>query len=167
MVTGVKGQGYTDQDLHLHCWFWIIIKRHISYPLFQVSTLLSGLFCEFLFFVKHQHHWNVRIYCLLDHSVFWLVLISSQHAQSSSENYDVCALMLGTGSLLVWMGVIRYIGFFKTFNVCTKKTGMQSRNAELSHLQSFISLLYYVPVHVIYNSSNLTWRHFTHFFIKF
>lgn len=47
------------------------------------------------------------------------IQLERRHAQSSSENYDICALMLGTGSLLVWMGVIRYIGFFKTFNILT------------------------------------------------
>ncbi|XP_062591240.1 mucolipin-3-like [Saccostrea cucullata] len=47
------------------------------------------------------------------------IQLERRHAQSSSENYDLCALMLGTGSLLVWMGVIRYIGFFKTFNILT------------------------------------------------
>lgn len=70
VVTGVKGRGYTNQDLHLQCWFWLII-RHISYPLFQVSRLLSGLFCESLFLVTHQRHWNVRIYCLLVLSVYF------------------------------------------------------------------------------------------------
>ncbi|XP_021353880.1 mucolipin-3-like isoform X2 [Mizuhopecten yessoensis] len=42
---------------------------------------------------------------------------SCQHASSSSDNYDLCGLMLGTGNLLVWLGVLRYIGFFKTFNI--------------------------------------------------
>ena len=37
--------------------------------------------------------------------------------KSSSLNYDVCGVMLGTGSLLAWLGVLRYIGFFEQFNV--------------------------------------------------
>ncbi|KAJ8305457.1 hypothetical protein KUTeg_016002 [Tegillarca granosa] len=41
----------------------------------------------------------------------------NKNARSSSENYDFCGVMLGTGSLLVWLGVVRYIGFFKTFNI--------------------------------------------------
>jgi hypothetical protein len=37
--------------------------------------------------------------------------------KSSSSNYDYAGLLLGTGSLLAWLGVLRYIGFFKQFNV--------------------------------------------------
>ncbi|KAK5919715.1 hypothetical protein CgunFtcFv8_023586 [Champsocephalus gunnari] len=32
-------------------------------------------------------------------------------------NYDVCSILLGTATLLVWVGVIRYLGFFKKYNV--------------------------------------------------
>lgn len=59
--------------------------------------------------------WSCRLWLMLQYC------FPSQHAQSSSENYDICALMLGIGSLLVWMGVIRYIGFFKTFNVSSSQ----------------------------------------------
>lgn len=34
-------------------------------------------------------------------------------------NYDVCSILLGTATLLVWVGVIRYLGFFKKYNVRT------------------------------------------------
>ena len=40
-----------------------------------------------------------------------------QNMKSSSLNYDVCGVMLGTGSLLAWLGVLRYVGFFEQFNV--------------------------------------------------
>ena len=40
-----------------------------------------------------------------------------QNLKSSSSTYDVCGVMLGTGSLLAWLGVLRYIGFFEQFNV--------------------------------------------------
>lgn len=32
-------------------------------------------------------------------------------------DYDVCSILLGTATLLVWVGVIRYLGFFKKYNV--------------------------------------------------
>ncbi|XP_044288329.1 mucolipin-2 [Varanus komodoensis] len=32
-------------------------------------------------------------------------------------NYDVCSIFLGTSTLLVWVGVIRYLGYFQTYNV--------------------------------------------------
>ncbi|XP_014324587.1 mucolipin-3-like isoform X1 [Xiphophorus maculatus] len=32
-------------------------------------------------------------------------------------NYDVCSILLGTATMLVWIGVIRYLGYFKKYNV--------------------------------------------------
>uniref|UniRef100_A0A8C8FIS5 Polycystin cation channel PKD1/PKD2 domain-containing protein n=1 Tax=Oncorhynchus tshawytscha TaxID=74940 RepID=A0A8C8FIS5_ONCTS len=32
-------------------------------------------------------------------------------------NYDVCSILLGTSTMLVWVGVIRYLGFFKKYNI--------------------------------------------------
>ncbi|XP_053549132.1 mucolipin-2 [Bombina bombina] len=32
-------------------------------------------------------------------------------------SYDVCSLLLGTSTLLVWVGVIRYLGYFQKYNV--------------------------------------------------
>eukprot|EP00064_Thunnus_orientalis_P013077 superscaffoldBa00002084_g13114 len=36
-------------------------------------------------------------------------------------NYDVCSILLGTATMLVWVGVIRYLGFFKKYNGSTPK----------------------------------------------
>nr|NVI71373.1 transient receptor potential cation channel, mucolipin ortholog [Cucujiformia] len=35
----------------------------------------------------------------------------------TSDQWNVCSLCLGVGNLLVWFGVLRYLGFFKTYNV--------------------------------------------------
>lgn len=32
-------------------------------------------------------------------------------------DYDVCSILLGTSTLLVWVGVIRYLTFFQKYNV--------------------------------------------------
>lgn len=32
-------------------------------------------------------------------------------------NYDLCSILLGTSTLFVWIGVIRYLGYFQTYNV--------------------------------------------------
>ncbi|XP_077306460.1 mucolipin-2 isoform X3 [Lithobates pipiens] len=32
-------------------------------------------------------------------------------------SYDVCSLLLGSSTLLVWVGVIRYLGYFQKYNV--------------------------------------------------
>ncbi|XP_014342643.1 mucolipin-3 isoform X1 [Latimeria chalumnae] len=35
----------------------------------------------------------------------------------SLTSYDVCSILLGTSTLLVWVGVIRYLGFFQKYNL--------------------------------------------------
>nr|NVI71363.1 transient receptor potential cation channel, mucolipin ortholog [Cucujiformia] len=35
----------------------------------------------------------------------------------TSDQWNVCSVCLGLGNLLVWFGVLRYLGFFKTYNV--------------------------------------------------
>lgn len=35
----------------------------------------------------------------------------------SLTSYDVCSILLGTSTLLVWIGVIRYLSFFQKYNV--------------------------------------------------
>nr|NVI71420.1 transient receptor potential cation channel, mucolipin ortholog [Cucujiformia] len=35
----------------------------------------------------------------------------------TSDQWNACSLCLGLGNLLVWFGVLRYLGFFKTYNV--------------------------------------------------
>ncbi|XP_029110645.1 mucolipin-3-like [Scleropages formosus] len=32
-------------------------------------------------------------------------------------SYDICSILLGTATMLVWVGVIRYLGFFKKYNI--------------------------------------------------
>lgn len=35
----------------------------------------------------------------------------------SLTSYDVCSIFLGTSTLMVWVGVIRYLGYFQKYNV--------------------------------------------------
>lgn len=35
----------------------------------------------------------------------------------AADEWNNCSLFLGVGNLLVWIGVLRYLGFFKTYNV--------------------------------------------------
>ncbi|KAJ8270934.1 hypothetical protein GJAV_G00120920 [Gymnothorax javanicus] len=32
-------------------------------------------------------------------------------------NYDICSILLGMATLLVWVGVLRYLGFFQKYNI--------------------------------------------------
>lgn len=40
-----------------------------------------------------------------------------ERKQFGSDHWNVCSIFLGTGNLLIWFGVLRYLGFFKTYNV--------------------------------------------------
>lgn len=40
-----------------------------------------------------------------------------ERKQFGSDHWNICSIFLGTGNLLVWFGVLRYLGFFKTYNV--------------------------------------------------
>lgn len=40
-----------------------------------------------------------------------------EHTEFASDHWNVCSLFLGVGNMLVWFGVLRYLGFFKTYNV--------------------------------------------------
>lgn len=33
------------------------------------------------------------------------------------DGWNICSVFIGLGNLLVWFGVLRYLGFFKTYNV--------------------------------------------------
>ncbi|XP_001606145.2 mucolipin-3 [Nasonia vitripennis] len=40
-----------------------------------------------------------------------------ERKQYGNDHWNLCSIFLGTGNLLVWFGVLRYLGFFKTYNV--------------------------------------------------
>ncbi|XP_043261130.1 mucolipin-3-like isoform X2 [Colletes gigas] len=40
-----------------------------------------------------------------------------EQKQYNSDYWNLCSIFLGTGNLFVWFGVLRYLGFFKTYNV--------------------------------------------------
>nr|NVI71494.1 transient receptor potential cation channel, mucolipin ortholog [Cucujiformia] len=40
-----------------------------------------------------------------------------EREEFTSDQWNICSLFLGIGNMLVWFGVLRYLGFFKTYNV--------------------------------------------------
>ncbi|XP_067130928.1 mucolipin-3-like [Centruroides vittatus] len=45
------------------------------------------------------------------------IKIELEHKTIEGDQYDNCSIFLGTGNLLVWAGVLRYLGFFKKYNI--------------------------------------------------
>jgi len=83
-------------------------------------------------FLHRAYGWNLTVNERLEFLNLWYVMICTndlliiigsiikQLIESKSivgDMWDVCSLMLGTGNLLVWFGLLRYLGFFKTYNV--------------------------------------------------
>ncbi|WAR24118.1 MCLN3-like protein [Mya arenaria] len=50
-------------------------------------------------------------------NLWYVTIIINDNLKSTSNHFDYCSVMLGTGSLLAWLGVLRYIGFFQQFNI--------------------------------------------------
>jgi len=44
------------------------------------------------------------------------VITELLETKKARDLWDVCSIILGTGNLLVWIGMLRYLGFFATFN---------------------------------------------------
>ncbi|XP_074990323.1 mucolipin-1 isoform X2 [Calonectris borealis] len=85
---------------------------------------------EFSRFFQRRYNQNV---CLSDRMEFlngWYILLVISDVLTvlgtimkigiESKNfasYDVCSILLGTSTLLVWVGVIRYLTFFQKYNI--------------------------------------------------
>ncbi len=68
--------------------------------------------------------WNIYVYggiALGRHNQKWYFMIFCFNPQNLSS-YDECGILLGTSTLLVWVGVIRYLTFFQKYNVRNKHT---------------------------------------------
>jgi len=83
-------------------------------------------------FLQKTYNWTLSVNERLEFLNLWYVMICTndsliiigsiikQLIESKSiigDMWDVCSLMLGTGNLLVWFGLLRYLGFFQTYNV--------------------------------------------------
>ncbi|XP_070562747.1 mucolipin-3-like isoform X2 [Ptychodera flava] len=65
---------------------------------------------------KFVNFWYVTI-VVSDILVIIGSILKIQLENKIADNYDVCSIMLGTGSLLVWFGVLHYLGFFPKYNI--------------------------------------------------
>ncbi|XP_061438670.1 mucolipin-1 isoform X4 [Rhineura floridana] len=95
-------------------------------------SIIRGLLLQHEFSRFFQHHYNQDI-CLSDRMEFvngWYILLVVSDVLTVSgtimkigiesknfANYDVCGILLGTSTLLVWVGVMRYLSFFQKYNI--------------------------------------------------
>uniref|UniRef100_A0A671YAW3 Mucolipin TRP cation channel 1 n=1 Tax=Sparus aurata TaxID=8175 RepID=A0A671YAW3_SPAAU len=95
-------------------------------------SIVRGIFLqhEYVQFFKHKLgrsvSWGDRMefingwYLLLIVSDMFTIIGSFIKIGIESKNlssYDICGILLGTSTLLVWVGVIRYLSFFQKYNI--------------------------------------------------
>ncbi|XP_077118450.1 mucolipin-1 [Ranitomeya variabilis] len=123
--------GRADNHSRLAFDVFVIISCVLSFILCGRSILRGlRLQSEFATFVQTRHSLAVSLSERLEFVNGWyLLLIISDILTLSGTvmkigiesktfaSYDVCSILLGTSTLLVWVGVIRYLSFFQKYNV--------------------------------------------------
>uniref|UniRef100_A0A671W443 Mucolipin TRP cation channel 1a n=1 Tax=Sparus aurata TaxID=8175 RepID=A0A671W443_SPAAU len=102
----------------------------VSGHVFVNSSLIVSVCQEFVHFFKETLDrkvcWGDRLefingwYILLIISDILTIIGSIIKIGIESKNmssYDLCGILLGTSTLLVWVGVIRYLTFFQKYNI--------------------------------------------------
>uniref|UniRef100_A0A6Q2XZP5 Uncharacterized protein n=1 Tax=Esox lucius TaxID=8010 RepID=A0A6Q2XZP5_ESOLU len=108
----------------------LIIITCIASLTLCTRSVLKGIQLQFVNFCHVQHGkqvpWSDRLEFL--NGWYILIIISDTLSIIGSilkieiqtkvlTNYDVCSIFLGTGTMFVWIGVIRYMGYFKKYNI--------------------------------------------------
>ncbi|KAM3927357.1 mucolipin-1 [Leptodactylus fuscus] len=123
--------GRADNHSRLAFDILVIISCILSFILCARSILRGlKLQSEFAKFVQSRHCLAVSLSDRMEFVNGWyLLLILSDFLTVSGTvmkigiesktfaSYDVCSILLGTSTLLVWVGVIRYLSFFQKYNI--------------------------------------------------
>ncbi|XP_048473819.1 mucolipin-1a isoform X2 [Rhincodon typus] len=59
----------------------------------------------------------IILLCMLSFVLCTRSIIRGIMLQHNFASYDLCSILLGTSTLLVWVGVIRYLSFFQKYNI--------------------------------------------------
>ncbi|XP_070604650.1 mucolipin-3-like [Erythrolamprus reginae] len=95
-------------------------------------SVIKGIYLqrEFVTFFQHHYKKEVSFSDLVEFVNGWYIMIivsdlltivgstlKMEIQAKSLTSYDVCSILLGTSTMLVWLGVIRYLSFFKKYNL--------------------------------------------------
>ncbi|XP_078538279.1 mucolipin-1 isoform X1 [Lissotriton helveticus] len=123
--------GHGDNHLRLVFDILVIFVCILSFIL-CARSILRGLVLqhEFAKFFQTRHNQGISISDRLEFVNGWYMLLIISDILTvtgtvmkigiESKNfasYDVCSILLGTSTLLVWVGVIRYLSFFQKYNI--------------------------------------------------
>ncbi|KAM7379502.1 hypothetical protein PAMP_005049 [Pampus punctatissimus] len=127
-VEGVSGKN----DYLLLLFDSVVIFACFTSLILCTRSVVNGIQLQFEFNIFFHAYYN-KIVTWSDRMEFvngWyiLIIVSDMLTIAGSAlkigiqtkyltNYDVCSILLGTATMLVWVGVIRYFGFFKKYNI--------------------------------------------------
>jgi len=78
---------------------------------------------------------SCKIFKNSNYATFFMCLLSDLFfSRQNISSYDVCAILLGTSTLLVWVGVIRYLTFFQKYNVSHRSSGIVTESCWCENL---------------------------------
>ncbi|XP_076849705.1 mucolipin-3 isoform X2 [Brachyhypopomus gauderio] len=110
----------------------VIILTCLASLVLCTRSVATGVQLQFdctVFFLKHYSKrvsWSDRMEFI--NGWYILIVVSDVLTITGSilkiaiqlkavTSYDVCSILLGTGTMLVWIGVLRYMGYFKKYNI--------------------------------------------------
>ncbi|XP_028907717.1 mucolipin-1 [Ornithorhynchus anatinus] len=123
--------GWGDNNFRLFFDVVVILTCALSF-LLCARSLLRGFLLqnEFSQFLWRRRGVAVSLWERLEFVNGWYILLVASDVLTLSgtvmkigieaknlASYDVCSILLGTSTLLVWVGVIRYLTFFQKYNV--------------------------------------------------
>uniref|UniRef100_A0A3Q3VLN2 Uncharacterized protein n=1 Tax=Mola mola TaxID=94237 RepID=A0A3Q3VLN2_MOLML len=124
-----KVTGATPKNLYVTVAFdcLIIIICITSFTL-CTRSVIKGIVLQFVSRLKHSRKevpWSDKFefvngwYILIIVSDMLTIIGSILKIEIQTKvltSYDICSIFLGTGTMFVWIGVIRYMGYFKKYN---------------------------------------------------
>ncbi|XP_019954915.2 mucolipin-3 isoform X1 [Paralichthys olivaceus] len=126
-------EGTSGKYDYLLLWFdSVVILACLTSLILCIRSVIKGIQLQIEFNAFFQAHYNKTV-TWSDRMEFvngWYILIIVSDTLSIAgsalkigiqtkflTNYDVCSILLGTATMLVWVGVIRYLGFFRKYNI--------------------------------------------------
>uniref|UniRef100_A0A8C4HKU5 Mucolipin-3 n=1 Tax=Dicentrarchus labrax TaxID=13489 RepID=A0A8C4HKU5_DICLA len=126
-------EGTSDKNDYLLLSFdSLVILACFTSLILCMRSVINGIQLQFEFNIFFHTYYN-KIVTWSDRMEFvngWyiLIIVSDTLTIAGSAlkigiqtkyltNYDVCSILLGTATMLVWVSVIRYLGFFKKYNI--------------------------------------------------
>lgn len=130
---GWNVEGTSDKNYYLLLSFdSVVILACFTSFILCMRSVINGIQLQFEFTIFFHAYYN-KIVTWADRMEFvngWyiLIIVSDTLTIAGSAlkigiqtkyltDYDVCSILLGTATMLVWVGVVRYLCFFKKYNI--------------------------------------------------